>query len=161
MPRARLALIAASVLALVCLPFVFWATRPSNNLRLVKATRTGNEVIVSFTMTNDMRYFSISGLSPLRLEQDQNGIWRKCPDGLCSSPEADPVFATRLTCVVRRTSGRLRLVAQRRVQVMGLRSFALRLRLRLSGTGGISLSPFDKKFYSYQKEVVSEPFVLP
>jgi hypothetical protein len=163
MPKRRLALVAAVVLALLlCLPFAFMLAKPAHvTFHLAKATPSGDTVIVSLVISNEVEHFGTSGLFPVSLERMEGAAWKECPGGVCEFSLTDPAYATRLTCVIKRLPGSLRLVTQRRTDLTGLQSLELRARLWLSGNRNISLNPFDRRQYTKVTEFVSEPFVLP
>jgi hypothetical protein len=162
MPKARLVIISAAVMGLLCLPFVFMRARPAQvTFHLAKATPTGNTVIVSFVSSNEVEHFSTSGLLPVALERMEDGVWKQCVGGVCEFSVTDPVYDTRVACVIKRLPGSLRLIAERRTELTGLQSLELRARLWLSGNKSVSLNPFDRKKYRTIRVFVSEPFVLP
>ncbi len=163
MPKAHIALIATAALVLVCIPFAFWAAKPST-LHFIQAQPAGDDVLVSFALHNPpSRYL---GLSLVRLEVMGSSGWEEAPYGVAGytqstdvEPHAEPVLRFVITKVAGK---RLRLVAQAQREGNGFVSFAARWKAWSFGKSGSSLKLFDRlqaMIRTDPAEIVSEEFV--
>src|SRR6516165_768839 len=82
MPKGRLALVAAVVIALVCVPFAFLSWRPSPPivLHFLQGAQVGDSFSATFGISNrtGRAYFSL----PLRLEALEGGAWKEVKQGI-------------------------------------------------------------------------------
>ncbi len=160
------AVVVVLLLALACVSLAFLLvgkTRSDITLHFVEIVKGRGGFVVSLALSNHTEH--VGGFIPLRLEQMEEGMWKPCPDGIGGySLSHDPDRNTTLACVVKRVPGRLRLVAQCRVQLKGLDSYLRRLRLRfVEGKKIISVFPRERTFifYSPPQEIISDEFVEP
>lgn len=170
MTKTRLTLVAAVVMALVVVAF-FWVARaasPGITLQVLKAAPLGDSVAVMCEVRN--RTSTKCNLVPLRLETNNGTAWRLCSDGLggySTVEDISPEQAGKLICTIRQlpSGTRARLVFQNQRALKGLRSFLLRLKLRLSGQNArLPLNPFDSTVLILSAdpvEIVSEAFSAP
>ena len=169
MTKARLAFVVAVLMVLVAV--AFWEARPSApriSLSILKAAPLGDAVAVMCEVRN--RTSTKCNLLPLRLETNNGTAWRPCSDGLggySSVDDISPEQAGTLICTIKKlpSGTHERLVFQNQRALKGLRSFVMRLKLRLDGQHGrIPLNPFDKTVLILSAdpaEIVSEEFAAP
>jgi hypothetical protein len=164
MPKARLALTAAVMIALVCMPFVFLA-KPSPHIELhfLKALPIAEGVIVAFQIRNAPPSFH--SIAPLKLEAIDGTTWKELPGGFgawTQIEETNVVFC----CTIDRKAQpkRLRLVTQYQRTLNPFERFITLVKLRLSGKNNrVPLNPFNKSvaLFSDPMEVTSEEFAPP
>jgi hypothetical protein len=165
MRKRRLALIAAVVIALVCVPFVF-LTRPSRlvELHFMGVQPVDEGVNVFFEVRN--RPPNLHRIVPLKLEAFEGAAWKEIPGAVGRFGSAEAPTNLMLGCVIDRRvhSRRLRLVTRSQISLNTLESFIERVKLRLSGKGNrVPINPFAKNvvIFSESAEVISEEFTIP
>jgi hypothetical protein len=170
MTKTRLAFVAAAVVV-AALAVAFWALRPAApgiTLQVLKAAPLGDAVAVMCEVRN--RTSTKCNLMPLRLETNNGAAWGTCFQGLGGYSSIDgilPEEAGKLVCTIKQlpSGTRSRLVFQNQRALKGLRSFMLRLKLRLAGQQArVPLSPFDDTVLILSAdpvEIVSEEFDAP
>jgi hypothetical protein len=165
MPKRNLALIAAVLIALVCVPFAFLAGRPlaAIELHFLQCAQVGDSFSATFGVSN--RTGLPYSIRPLRLESLEGGAWKelKLGAGGFSGPDGlgllvDPT----ITCSIPRVpQSRLRLVAQSTTEWVGQDTLLIRAKMFLSARSrSDAFLPFNTKFYE-DAETVSEEFMLP
>ena len=169
MTKTRLVFVAVVVVAVALV--AFWAVRPAApgiTLQVLKAAPLGDAVVVMCEVRN--RTSTKCNLVPLRLETNNGTVWRPCSHGLGGYSSIDgilPEQAGKLVCTIKQlpSGTRARLVFQNQRALKGLRSFVLRLKLRLAGQQArVPLNPFDNTVLILSAdpvEIVSEEFAAP
>jgi hypothetical protein len=165
MPKARLALIAAAALALLCVPLAFVAGRPSPAIELhfLGGDQVGDSFHATFGISNHtgLQY----SIRPLRLETLEGGAWKELKRGVggFSGPEGlgllvDPA----ITCIIQHVpQSHLRLVAQSTRERVGQDTLLIRARMFLSAESRRNaFLPFKTKFYE-DTQTISDEFTLP
>ena len=164
MNKRHLALVAAiAVLVGLAVAATAVRTEPPVTVRCSDVL-VGDGIRVIFYVTNRTSQRFV--LQPSRLERFDSNQWTKVPDGISSFSKSG--FSARndatLACIIKSLPAgtRLRLVIQSQRGRTGISTFALRVRLRLSGDKGSSLNPFDKlMLFTDPVEVVSDEFLAP
>jgi hypothetical protein len=174
MPKARLAVITAMVIALVCLPFAFLAMKPSPAIELHflnGGAQVGDLSSATFVINNRTgRAYSIR---PLRLETLESGSWNEVRHGVGPLPPTDefrraigaiqgqPV-APKMTWMIKSVPhARLRLVTQITGERAGWDTLTIRAGWLLSAkTRRHAFMPFNTKLYE-EAYTISEEFTLP
>ena len=168
MIKTRLVFVAAVVVVLAVALWVARSPAPGISLSILKVAQLGDAIAVMCEVRN--RTSTKCNLLPLRLETNNGTAWRLCSQGLggySSVDDISPEQAGKLICTIKRlpSGTRARLVFQNQRALKGLRSFILRLKLRLNGQNGrIPLNPFDDTILILSSdpiEVVSEEFAAP
>jgi hypothetical protein len=167
MPKSRLALIAAVVIALVCVPFLFLARSPSAGitLSLLGTDPVADALGVTFAISNHTgRSYHVS---TSRLETRVGNGWKECPDGIVGLSISEiqwPHSEGKLRCVIKPLppGTPVRLVMRSMREEGGLSSFIWRVKVWRAGNASFSsLFDFKTKFLLERNELTTEEFPVP
>jgi hypothetical protein len=165
MPKSRVALIAAVVIALMCVPFFFLGRSSSTGITLHYAGSEGppGEVVPSIAITNHTG--SMCQLRGSRLDTWDGNTWNQYYNGIswASVHDIQPHSGVKLRCYIKPlppsgTHVRLEMVTVRAEG--GLPSFIWRVKQWRSGHARFS-SLFDTKPIFFRDRVISLEFTVP